>query len=857
MAACFQTKRLRFAGLKRLICGVLLIGSLSAACTHADEVKVSVYEGLPAKWDGKTPDRAADETWAAHALAFATLPNKYNSQAAITLRATPFLVVSQLERTYPAGAYQLYFRSRARTILRVDGKTLAETRPIATNAGGHEDFPPLLIPQDKRWKGLETNSQEKVIDWSSDGKTHRFEIAAVIGEKNTRPETGELAVYILPKLSEENLPVVIAPESAAKVVMTDDGWRHFRLSQEDAMAAMNSARRSAALKSEDAYWQKRHALARKMAGEQLKDLGEFTSTKLDRLIESSMPNRPMAKAVGDASFLKRIYLDVVGQVPTPEEQLAFANEPSPERRQKLIDKLLADPRRADAWMGYWQDLLAENPGILKPTLNNTGPFRYFLHEALSDNLPLDRFVTQLVRMDGSVLAGAAGGFSMASQNDSPMAAKAHIIAKAFLASELKCARCHDAPKHPYAQADLFELAALLAGKTLILPKSSSVAVAPGARVPAISISLEAGDKIEPRWSLSDISPEALPDDLLPPGASTRDRLAALLTWPGNRRFAQVMVNRVWAIRTGRPFVDHIDDWDVKTQKRFPEALAALATDFMRNGYDLMRLDRLILNSRYYQAEVVAEELPGMPLGPARRRLSAEQLVDSLFGVAGKPFDCEELCLDPEGRRPATEFINLGHPRHAWQMTSASNERDRPALGLPAATQITDLMQAFGWRSARQDPITQRESAVTPLQPGLLASGLVHTRIARASDDSQFTAIALKAESIDELADSTVRRVLARPASPDDIAEARALFADSFKGRLVRDAKPVVKPLRSHRHRVSWSNHLKPLATEIQIAEEAEVRAGDPPTARLSPDFREAYEDWVWALLNSPDFLFIP
>jgi hypothetical protein len=191
------------------------------------------------------------------------------------------------------------------------------------------------------------------------------------------------------------------------------------------------------------------------------------------------------------------------------------------------------------------------------------------------------------------------------------------------------------------------------------------------------------------------------------------------------------------------------------------------------------------------------------------------------------------------------------------MVSPSNERDRPALGLPAATEITDLMQAFGWRSTRQDPITQRESAVTPLQPGLLASGLVHTRIARMSDDSRFTELAISSKSVDELADLTIRRLLSRPATSKELADARALFGPIFENRIVPGAKINSRPPRSHRQRVSWSNHLSPRATEIQLEEESLVRAGDPPTSRLTTDFRESYEDWVWALVNSTDFLFIP
>ena len=116
---------------------------------------------------------------------------------------------------------------------------------------------------------------------------------------------------------------------------------------------------------------------------------------------------------------------------------------------------------ADHWVPYWQDVLAENPGILKPKLNNTGPFRWWLREAFLDGLAFDRLVTELVLMRGSKHGGAPAGFAMASQNDVPMAAKAHILSTAFLAVELKCARCHDAPYHPYKQKDLFCLAAML------------------------------------------------------------------------------------------------------------------------------------------------------------------------------------------------------------------------------------------------------------------------------------------------------------------------------------------------------------------------------------------------------------
>ena len=149
----------------------------------------------------------------------------------------------------------------------------------------------------------------------------------------------------------------------------------------------------------------------------------------------------------DLSFLRRIALDTVGVVPSLEEIAAFQSDKRRDKRAQVIERFLSDSRWADHWMGYWQDVLAENPNILNPTLNNTGPFRWWIYESLLDDKPLDLFVTELLRMKGSERLGGPAGFGIASQNDVPMAAKGTIISAAFLGVETKCARCHDSPYH--------------------------------------------------------------------------------------------------------------------------------------------------------------------------------------------------------------------------------------------------------------------------------------------------------------------------------------------------------------------------------------------------------------------------
>jgi hypothetical protein len=212
-------------------------------------------------------------------------------------------------------------------------------------------------------------------------------------------------------------------------------------------------------------------------------------------------------------------------------------------------------------------------------------------------------------------------------------------------------------------------------------------------------------------------------------------------------------------------------------------------------------------------------------------------------------------MDPEGRRPATEMLHLGVPRRAWQLTSLSNERDRPALSLPVAQGIVDLLIAFGWRDSRPNPVTVREDAATALQPLLLANGVVGNRVTRLSDDSALTSLALRDGSAAELVRAVYLQILSRLPSGREEQLFTELLRDGYADRRVVGAAPVRR--KSVASSVSWANHLSPEATTIKLELERAARAGDPPTARLRPDWRERLEDMVWALVNTPEFAFVP
>jgi hypothetical protein len=559
----------------------------------------------------------------------------------------------------------------------------------------------------------------------------------------------------------------------------------------------------------------------------------------------------VAAVIDEDTFRRRVALDTVGHP-------VHGRAPN-ESRAEFINRLVASEGWADHWTSYWQDVLAENPNILKPSLNNTGPFRWWIHESMMDNKSLDRFVTELIMMEGSTYGGGPGGFKLAKENDVPMAAKAHVIGTAFLGVEMKCARCHDAPFHDSKQADLFQMAAMLERKPLLVPESSSVPPGfAGEREPLIKVSLKPGSQLDPHWPFAALSDDPAGDLLWKPDDS-RERLAAFVTAPTNKRFGKVLVNRLWSRLLGRGLVSPVDDWE-DAEPSHPLLLDYLEREFVSSGYDLKHVARLILNSQTYQRALVPDAHPSalaLFASGHRRRLSAEQIVDSMFDIVGKRLNTEELNFDIDGGRAITSMLSLGNPRRAWEFTSLSNERDRPSLALPKAQFVTDVLAAFGWRSSRPNPLTVRDETPNVLQPASLGNGQLMRRVVRLTDESAFTGLALNEMPVDAMVGEVFQRVLGRRPNPTELSVFTTLLSDGFNDRRVPPDRVTQPEPRKRLRFVSWSNHLSPEASEIKMEAQQRAREGEPPTGYLVRDWRERLEDMVWSLLNSPEILFVP
>ena len=425
---------------------------------------------------------------------------------------------------------------------------------------------------------------------------------------------------------------------------------------------------------------------------------------------------------------------------------------------------------------------------------------------------------------------------------------------------MKCARCHDAPFQSVKQEELFNVAAMLEGKPIQVPESSLVAPDKlSGHHSLVQVSLEPDEAVEPDWPFSDYSDNALTESLIRNPEDPRDVLAAHMTSPVNMRFAKTIANWAWKRYFGKGLVEPAIDWE-NADISHPALLDYLARELVGNGYDMKHLCRLILNSHTYQRAILTdpkEAAVDLFASQSRRRMTAEQIVDSLHLATGREIDSEELNMDQDGRRPLYQFINLGKPRRAWEFTSLSNERDRPSLTLPQAQVYVDVLETYGWNGSRQNPIEERDHAANVLQPAVLANGIMSQRLTRLSDQHPLTQLAMQPHDLSDLVDMLFLKTLGRKPSRDESNTYLALLSEGYQDRVVpeKDRTPAPEPIRYPY--ISWSNHLVSEASEVKEAIARDIEVGEPPTRFLKDRWRKNLEDGLWALINSPEMIFMP
>ena len=440
---------------------------------------------------------------------------------------------------------------------------------------------------------------------------------------------------------------------------------------------------------------------------------------------------PPSPPCDDATFLRRVTLDVAGRLPTAEEVRELIPAPSPNSpalRSGSISRLLASADFTDFWTYKLADLLLINSRRLGDAPARA--YHAWLRQQISSNAPLDRIARELLTATGeSALVGPAN-FHRLTRDPRDMG---EFVSRTFLGTQLACARCHAHPFAGWSQDDYHRFAAFFARTQW---DGERILVANRGEVPHP----KTGKNLEPRFLVP------LPGALVSAVADRRVALSEWMSAPENPLFARAFVNRVWKELMGRGLVEPADDLRVSNPPTNPALLDALAADFIAHKFDLRRLVRTIVSSRAYQLDSRATELnraddrfgshaitkplpavvladaiaqvTGVPLPfsgwPAGTR--AVQLLDAqtpsytldVFGRCSREAACESSSRSGGGLAQALHFIN----------GPALNEQIRAgAAALLRGSHRTDeqLVEELWLRSLSRSPEPkEREWAVTLL-----------------------------------------------------------------------------------------------------------------------------------------------
>jgi hypothetical protein len=583
--------------------------------------------------------------------------------------------------------------------------------------------------------------------------------------------------------------------------------------------------------------------------------------EIDRLVFAKLASLGIQPVVcSDAVFVRRVYLDVIGTLPTADEVRDFLADPDVKnKRRRLVDRLLERGEFADYWALKWGDVLrikAEFPVNLWP--NAAQAYHRWVRASIAENKPYDQFARELLTSSGSNFRVGPVNFYRAVQNRTPEGT-ATAVALTFMG-----ARAEAWPKERLAGMAVFF--AQVGYKPTREWKEEHVFWDPyrSAEPPAKSEPQEASPAAQPAPAGPPVATAPLAA-VFPDGTKiqlSRDRdprevFAAWLISPKNAWFARSIVNRVWAWLLGRGIIHEPDDIRDDNPPSNPELLAYLQKEFVAGRYDLKRLYRLILNSQTYQlsslpAPQAASAGSAAEANFARyplRRLDAEVLIDAVNKIAGTSDLYTSPIPEPFTYIPA----------------------DMPAIAIADGSITSPFLAMFG-RSARATGMaSERNNKPTPAQwLHMLNSSQIQRKLA---EGPKLRAIFESGRKPKKILDELYLTILSRP--PTD-AEAQIALEH------VKPLYPKKPPAGKKPGSGKPGQGKKPGTADKQGAGKpsAEKSAGKPgtdkpagkqvaaakpgagkPSPAAKPGNDNAiprHDEWVdiaWALINSEEFLY--
>lgn len=346
---------------------------------------------------------------------------------------------------------------------------------------------------------------------------------------------------------------------------------------------------------------------------------------VDRLVDAKLQRLNVLSSwlCTDEEFVRRVYLDVIGTLPTPDEVRTYLADRRADRGERLVEKLLGRPEYAEYWALKWSDLLR----VDRRVLGSKQAYHYYswIRDSFTNNKPYDRFARELLTAEGLLSQEPAGALFKVDPDPGKIASS---VSQVFLGVRIACAQCHHHPYDRWTQTDYYGMQACF---SQVVFKSTAHG--------DLLASLSAAATRNPRTGEEVFAhPLGTPNLSKSPAGDRRKLLAAWLTGPVNPWFARCFVNRMWEHFLGRGIVEPVDDFRITNPPSNPELLDALAADFVQHSFDIQHLIRTITASRTYRLSSepnATNERDDENYSRALfRRLDAEVLLDAICQTTG-------------------------------------------------------------------------------------------------------------------------------------------------------------------------------------------------------------------------------
>jgi hypothetical protein len=392
----------------------------------------------------------------------------------------------------------------------------------------------------------------------------------------------------------------------------------------------------------------------------------------------------------DATFLRRVSLDLIGTIPSHDAARQFLDDKAADKRARLIDALLADPRFAAHQADVWDLVLfGRNPGNPDATRVRPG-FLKWLTRQFADNIAYDKWVRDLLLAEGNSVDDGPPLFYVQYRGQPEETAEA--VTRIFLGTPLNCARCHDHPTESWKQKDFYGMAAFFARlvvvdagaagnsrKYMVAEKRTGEVLftgpaaeqTPGKKGEPVGAKFLGGEALlEPALPMDfKESPLKSPKDIRPPDFSRKARLAEWLTAADNPYFARAAANRVWAQFLRRGLVHPVDNLSPRNQASHPELLGILEKHLTAGRFDLKGYIReLVLSDAYQRASKGPTAEPYWFEQARLRALSAEEMLAALRVATGFD-DASRLA----GVKPGQEKLPAALPEYVMRYFGSATD----------------------------------------------------------------------------------------------------------------------------------------------------------------------------------------